>query len=66
MESNKEGKTKEKDESLMVSKVHKVKTRVIPPIENIKQNTIFIQNNEFMKLNANPTDQYQKNNSTRT
>jgi hypothetical protein len=45
----------------MISKADKGKTIVILPIDTYKiKIRDFIQNNEFINLQNNPTDQYQK------
>jgi hypothetical protein len=54
-------KQKLNDNSFMISKADKGKTLVILPIERYKTKIHdFIQNNQFINVNTNPTDQYTK------
>jgi hypothetical protein len=53
--------------SLMISKSDKGKTIVILPLETYKTKIHdFIQNNQFINLHNNPTDQKKKNDKART
>jgi hypothetical protein len=54
-------KQKLNDNSIMISKADKGKTIVILPVDTYKTEIHdFIQNNQFISLPINPTDQYQK------
>jgi hypothetical protein len=54
-------KQKLNDNSLMIAKADKGKSIVILPIDTYKAKIhYFIQNNQFINLQNNPTDQYQK------